>query len=180
MDHNWAQAFEQPRWKLGGLQPTTDAPLFPIRSKALVARKACFGMQVTRQPKGWVRLEAHWHQAHRGRRQWSRPKAGRSLRDQIFFFAKDRLKDCPRDRQSPTLINRELPPTAHHQPPPTASHQPLPTANGDQPPTANHCQPPPTTNHQLPTAANHHQSPPTASCRPATANRQPPTATNHG
>ena len=101
-------------------------------------------------------------------------KPGRSLRDQFFFFAKDRPK-------GPPTANRQLPSTANrHQPPTTNGHQPPPTASGDQPPTANHCQPPPTTNHQPPTAANHHQPPPTASCQLPTANRrQLPTANRH-
>ena len=95
-------------------------------------------------------------------------RAGRSLRDQIFFsfLLRTALKDRPK---GPPTTNRQLPSTA--KPPPTANHQP---------PATNRCQPPAATNRQLPTTANRRQPPPTASCQPPTANRrQPPTANRH-
>ena len=99
-------------------------------------------------------------------------KAGRSLRNQIFFFA----QDCPEGPHQGTA-NRQPPPTANHQPPPiaanrqrrpTANRQPLPTTTNHQSPTTNCRQPPPTaTNRQLPTASRqlvptrYRQPPPT-------------------
>ena len=104
-------------------------------------------------------------------------RAGRSLRDQIFFFLlRTALKDRPK---GPSTANRQLPSTANR-------HQP-PTTNCHQPPATNRRQPPAATNRQLPTTANrhqppitNHQSPPTTTNRhqPPVANSQPPTAAN--
>ena len=61
-------------------------------------------------------------------------EAGRSLRDQIFFFLlRTALKERPK---GPPTANRQLPSTANrHQPPTTNRHQP-PAANRRQPPAA--------------------------------------------
>ena len=93
------------------------------------------------------------------------PRAGLSLRDQIFFFL---LRTAPMDRpKGPPTASRQLPPTANrHQPQTATNRQPSTAANRQQPPIPN-CQLPPT-------AANRCQPP------PANHSCQPPIATNHG
>ena len=49
---NGSKHFWSPARNRAGLLPTADTPLFTMRPEALVARKACFRLQVTRQPRG--------------------------------------------------------------------------------------------------------------------------------
>ena len=140
--------------KTPGNAPTTEGyHLVPGNPPALCC-KPPFVVKFTVLGKSLC--EASPAPAWEGRR-GAEAAAGRSLRDQIFFFL---LRTTSKDRpKGPPTANSHQPPTATNHQPPTATNRQPPTAS-HQPPTANHCQPPPTaTNRQLPTA--NRQPPPT-------------------
>ena len=136
--------------------------------------------QVVRPPRcpAWCSRARGWNRTAPRPVPYAWALAGRSLRDQIFFFLlRTALKDRPK---GPPTANHQLPSTANrHQPPATNRRQPPAATNRQLPTTANRHQPPITNHQPPPTTTNRHQ-PPVANCQPPTAtNRQPPTANRH-